>query len=142
MYLLDTDVTSTVFDERRASPRLRAKLLVTPPEQIAVSIVTVEEMLRGAFDRIRQEQSKHRSPVGAYARLQDLVGYFATFSILPYTEDAERLYRAFPAQIKRIGTNDCRIAATALAHECVLVTANLADFQPMEGLQTEDWTQG
>jgi tRNA(fMet)-specific endonuclease VapC len=42
--LLDTDHASL---HERGHPPLRARLVSIPPEEVAVSVVTVEEMLRG-----------------------------------------------------------------------------------------------
>ena len=38
-----------------------------------------------------------------------------------------------------IGPNDMLIAAQALAHECVLVTANVGEFSRITDLQVTDW---
>ena len=40
---------------------------------------------------------------------------------------------------KTIGPNDLWIAAHALAHDCVLVTHNVGEFERVPGLQVEDW---
>jgi tRNA(fMet)-specific endonuclease VapC len=40
----------------------------------------------------------------------------------------------------RIGTMDLRIAAIALAHDALLISRNLVDFQKVPGLRVEDWT--
>jgi predicted nucleic acid-binding protein len=39
----------------------------------------------------------------------------------------------------RIGAQDCRIAAQAMAHEMVVVTRNVRDFQAI-GASCEDWS--
>jgi tRNA(fMet)-specific endonuclease VapC len=98
--------------------------------------------MRGALNAIRVAQSRKGDIVEAYSHFVRLFAGIGEFSILPYTEDAEHIYKAFPPHIKRIGTNDCRIAATAQAHGCVLITVNVTDFRQIEGLQVEDWTEG
>lgn len=37
---------------------------------------------------------------------------------------------------------DGQIAATALTHGLVLVTRNVRDFAPFDGLTVEDWFEG
>jgi predicted nucleic acid-binding protein len=54
VYLLDTDSLSNLLDRRRHHPRLQARFLATPADQLWISIVSVEEILRGALDGIRQ----------------------------------------------------------------------------------------
>jgi tRNA(fMet)-specific endonuclease VapC len=52
MYLLDTNTVSNFLDQQRHSPQLTQKILSTPPEHIFISIITVEEILRGALAAI------------------------------------------------------------------------------------------
>jgi tRNA(fMet)-specific endonuclease VapC len=40
-----------------------------------------------------------------------------------------------------VGSNDLRIAATALVRRATVVTANVRDFSRVPGLDIEDWTQ-
>jgi hypothetical protein len=44
-----------------------------------------------------------------------------------------------PASVKRIGPQDCRIAAQALAHGLIVITRNLRDFNAI-GAPCEDWS--
>lgn len=39
----------------------------------------------------------------------------------------------------RIGTQDLKIACTALAHDALLLSANRRDFERIPGLQVADW---
>ena len=54
MYLLDTSVVSNFLDERRYYPQLTTKILSQPPEQIFISIITVEEILQGALASVQK----------------------------------------------------------------------------------------
>lgn len=141
MYLLDTDITSNLLDTRRTSANLRERVRNAPLDSLAVSIITFDEMLRGILDRIRYLQTRKRSVVAAYAELLLLYQQLRRFAILPYSEEAERIYVAFPPAIKRIGVNDCRIAAIALATGYALVTANTRHFQQIPDLAFENWTE-
>ena len=141
VYLLDTDTVSNYLDKRRQHPLLHDRILNTSPAQLCISIITVEEMLRGALDVVRQAQTNRRSVPPAYAFLQELFEALHTFSIQPYTEEADRLYQGLPPEVKRVGKNDCRIAATALAAGCVVITTNVGHFARILDLHIEDWTR-
>jgi tRNA(fMet)-specific endonuclease VapC len=140
VYLLDTDSVSNYLDERRQHPRLRERIVSADPTAVCISIVTVEEMLRGALDVIRQAQTNRRSTSASYALLQQLVAALHDFHIVPYTEEADQIYHAMPAAVRRIGANDCRIAATAIAGNYVVVTLNTRHFAAIPNVRYEDWT--
>ena len=82
MYLFDTDVTSNLLDPRRASKGLKNRIRSQPMDEICISIVTVEEMLRGALDEVRRAQSRHRDIVEGYALFQRLHFDLHRFAIL------------------------------------------------------------
>jgi tRNA(fMet)-specific endonuclease VapC len=141
LYLLDTDTVSNFLDRRRQNARLRERLLAEPVSELRVSIITVEEMLRGALDAVRDAQKKKRSVAAASAFLGTVFDDLHQFPLLPHTELAERLYQEMPPDVKRIGTNDCRIAAAATSLGCTLVTANTQHFQRIGVQHLEDWTR-
>lgn len=141
MYLLDTDTTSNLLDVRRTSTALRERVRTIPLDDLAICVVTLEEMLRGTLDVIRQSQMKKLYLVEAYEEFRVLYAQLYRFTILPFTSEAERVLNAFPASIKRVGVNDCRIAAIAIVHGCTVVTANTQHFNKIPGLTIEDWTQ-
>ncbi|MGV3720151.1 MAG: type II toxin-antitoxin system VapC family toxin, partial [Actinomycetota bacterium] len=61
------------------------------------------------------------------------------FQVIPYTEEAERIFQQIPPEVKRKGPRDCRIAATAMAHGAIVVTHNTRDFARIPGVRYEDW---
>ncbi|MBI3910910.1 MAG: type II toxin-antitoxin system VapC family toxin [Armatimonadetes bacterium] len=141
MYLLDTDVLSNLLDKKRQNPQLRARFEREPPGNIRISPITVEELLRGALNRIRKAQTEKRSEVAAYVLFIELFADLGRFKILPFTEAAERVYRALPASAKQVGTNDCRIAAIACVNNCIVVTLNADHYQRIDDqLSCEDWS--
>jgi tRNA(fMet)-specific endonuclease VapC len=141
LYLFDTDIASNLLDARRENAALRKRVRNTPLDSLAISIVTVEEMMRGTLDRIRRLQTRRHSVIPGYSDLLLLYNKLRRFPIVPYTEAAERIFDAFPSPVKRIGVNDCRIAAIAIATGCTLITANTSHFHKIPGLSIEDWTQ-
>ena len=140
MYLLDTSVVSNFLDERRYYPQLTTRILNQPPEQIFISIITVEEILQGTLASVQKAKRKP-SVTKAYQYFEDLFSALNRFQILPYTPEAEAIYQSLPAKVKRIGTQDCRIAAIACANEFTIITVNVNDFVSIDLANVEDWTR-
>ena len=139
MYLLDTSVLSNFLDERRFYPQLTTKILSQPPELIFISVITVEEILRGALASVNKAK-RQSSVVIAYQYFDTLFSALNQFQILPYNTKAESIYQSLDAKIKRIGTQDCRISAIAAAHNLTIVTVNVSDFSRIGLVDVEDWT--
>jgi tRNA(fMet)-specific endonuclease VapC len=139
VYLLDTSIVSNYLDRRRNFPQLLEKILSTPPELIFISIITVEEIIQGALASIQKMKQKS-SVIDAYRYFEELFAALHYFQILPYTNEAEQIYQSLSTKVKRIGTQDCRIAAIARTKEYILVTANVGDFEKIGIVQIEDWT--
>ena len=78
--LLDTDHVS--LHERGHLP-LRVRLASFPPEEVAVSVVTVEEMLRGRL-AILARRSEGEARVHAYTKLLETVHFFSTIPVVPF----------------------------------------------------------
>ncbi len=66
-----------------------------------------------------------------------------TLPILPYDEPAAAWHAEVRAQRERLGRPiafaDGQIAAIAHVHSLVVVTANVADFDGLEGVAVENW---
>jgi tRNA(fMet)-specific endonuclease VapC len=60
--------------------------------------------------------------------------------ILSYDVRAHAIFQSLQAQKIRIGTQDLKIAAIALANDAVLLTRNRRDFEKVPNLLIEDWT--
>ncbi|OKH49796.1 hypothetical protein NIES2101_20400 [Calothrix sp. HK-06] len=141
MYLLDTSIVSDYLDKRRRNfPLIDNRIQDKPPESIFISIITVEETIQGALNIIQKSKQKS-STVNAYQYFEEIFEALHRFQILPYIGEAERIFQSLSPKVKRVGTNDCRIAATACSKGYILVTANVADFQRIGIVSIEDWTQ-
>lgn len=136
LYLLDTDHVS--LQERGHLP-LRARLAAVPPGAVAVSPVTTEEMLRGRL-AILARRLEGEARVRAYAKLLETVRFFTSVPSVPYDEACEERFQSLQALRLRVGSQDLRIAATALAHNLTVVTRNRRDFGRVPGLSIEDWS--
>lgn len=135
-FLLDTDHVS--LQERGHSP-LRMRLAAVPPDAVAVSAVTVEEMLRGRL-AILARRLDGDARVRAYAKLVETVRFFASVPVVAHDEEAEARFQALQALRLRVGSQDLRIAACALTHGLTVVTRNRRDFERVPGLPIEDWS--
>lgn len=98
-------------------------------------------MLRGAQAEIDRAQTRRLDLVPRYEFLLRLYHDLHRFAIQSYSPEADRVYSAMAPAIKRHGSNDCRIAAIAIAHGCIVVTANTRHFEKIPGLTIEDWTR-
>src|SRR5258708_1290579 len=66
--------------------------------------------------------------VGSYARLLGTVQLLAEFVLVPFDQASEAAFQQLNSQKLRLGTQDLKIAAVALAHRLVLLTRNRSDF--------------
>src|SRR3989449_10308322 len=118
---------------------LRARLASFAPDEVAVSVVTVEEMLRGRL-AILARRSEGEVRVHAYTKLLETVHFFSTIPVVPFDMACEQQFQALRAMRLRVGSRDLRIAATALAQNVALITRNRRDFEQVPGLRLDDWS--
>jgi tRNA(fMet)-specific endonuclease VapC len=135
LYVLDTDHVSL---HQRHDLRIIAKIKNLSPSELATTIVTFEEQMRGRLAQVAKSGSN--SPV-AYDQLSATANYFCGLTILPFDALAQQQYQLLRSQKIRIGTLDLRIAAIVLRHDAILITRNRRDFEQVSGLELEDWSQ-
>ncbi len=138
MYLLDTDILSLAF---RGHRQISERILLTSPADICTSSISAEEMLQGLLAEINRSRTSLTIGMGVpSAALVKALEDLARIRVVAYSDEAERLYRSFPASVKRIGGMDCRIAAHALTGGLTVVTRNTQDFERIPGVKIEDWS--
>ncbi len=137
LYVLDTDHVSLV---QRGHPGVVARVLATPPEQLAVTVISFEEQLGGWYTQIRRARDADRL-ARAYQGLFEILEDAKRVRILPFSRPAIDRYLDLRRQYRRTGKMDLAIAATVLEHDGVLVTRNRADFEQISGLHLEDWSR-
>ncbi len=119
---------------RGHSPRMAARLFEISPEQVALPSMVYAELLLGVA--LSADPPRNRRLV------ERLV---APLRILDFDAAAAVAYANIRAELQAggacIGPNDLVIAATALAHQALLVTANLREFRRVPGLRVENWGQ-
>lgn len=68
-----------------------------------------------------------------------LLDILAEWEIARWSQPAAEEFNRLKKQRVRIGTQDLKIAAIALASDALLLSANLRDFEQVPGLRAEDW---
>lgn len=130
LHMLDTDTCAFVM--RGPSENLRAKLLATPIDDQAISVVTLAELLFGI--RLSSQAKRNRAALDAFVR---------HLTIMEWTEEAAEHYADIRAHLHKagqmIGANDLMIAAHARCVGAVVVTNNEREYRRVPGLKVENW---
>lgn len=128
-YLLDTNTLTDLI--RQPAGRVATVIGLLPEGEVVTSAMVAAELRFGAEKRGSPTLARQIETV-----LADLV-------ILPFAPPADAIYARIRASLERQGTpiggNDLLIAATALAHDAILVTHNTREFARVDDLRLEDW---
>jgi tRNA(fMet)-specific endonuclease VapC len=131
-YLLDTYVIS---DFIKGEPGTQIRVKQTLPTDIAISSITVMELRYGLV--LNPQRAQKIEPA--------IVSFLASVTILPFNtaeaEQAAQIRAILKTQGQLVGAYDVLIAATALQHNLLMVTANQREFDRVSQLQTENWRQ-
>ena len=139
MLILDTDHLSEIERGSAAGMALMQRLN-QPNIDVAATIVSAEEQLRGWLAQINAHKSVH-DQINAYGRLQSRLAFYAQWTLLPWTAPAADRFVALRKNGCRIGTMDLKIASIALEHGAMVLSQNLGDFGRVSGLRSESWLQ-
>lgn len=130
-YLLDTHIVVDVLKRR---PVEVLSTFNANASRMAMSSITLAELLHGAEKSSRVSEN--------LAAIED---FCSRLEVLPYGPKAAQHYGAIRAALEKlgqpIGVNDMHIAAHARSEGLVLVTNNLAEFERVPALETENWIQ-
>jgi tRNA(fMet)-specific endonuclease VapC len=139
MILLDTDHVTVLryANDPRCTP-LEVRLVASSEPPIGVTIVTLEEQMRGWLAEIHRRQDLLKQ-VSVYDQLASMMNFFRRWEMVRFDEAAAEKAQELRRQRIRIGTQDLKIAAIALVHNALLLSANLKDFRKVPGLRIDDW---
>jgi len=134
-YLLDTNHWSYLQEKR---PAVVARVRELPDEdELLMSVVSQAELLAGV-QLVRSD--KRRAELAALYRH----AIAAATEVIPITSPVAEEFASILAELRDKGrpieTNDIWIAATARSQGLIVATSD-PDFQHVDGLQLEDWTQ-
>lgn len=126
--------TNTCIDLLRGrSKELAGRVLELAPAQVCVPSLVYAELLLGAESSADAPRNR---------RFVDQL--VAPLRMLDFGAAAATVYASIRAHLQAsgrlIGPNDLVIAATAMAHQALLVSANVREFRRIPGLRVEDWT--
>ena len=129
-YLVDTNICiyymKGLFD-------LKAKFEDADPENCFISEITLAELKFGVENSAKREKN--------HKVLDD---FLSGVKILPIYHSIN-LYASEKARLRKAGTPiddfDLLIGATAVAHNLVMVTNNIKEFERIRGIDIEDWTK-
>lgn len=129
MFLLDTNIVSDLVRNPRG--QVASRIREHGEVGVCTSIIVAAELRYGAL--------KRNSP-----RLSvQLAAVLSALAIFPLEPPSDVIYGTIRAHLNQkgspIGGNDMLIAAHALAIGATLVTANLAEFSRVEGLDVVNW---
>jgi tRNA(fMet)-specific endonuclease VapC len=133
-YLLDTDHL-TLYEHGHAL--VVARVWLQPAGTVGISVVTVEEALRGRLAALARAASGP-ARIHNYALLWETTQLLVRFPNVPYDQAAEDEFQRLRSV--RIGTRDRKIVSIALANQLIVVTRNRGHFGLVPGLTIEDWS--
>jgi len=133
-FLLDTNVFATLA---RPIPNRRIVRAFEKHEAVLVTAALVIHEMWFGIQRL--PPSKKRVHLERF--MIDVVG---GIRVLPYGERAARWHANERVRLTAAGRPppflDGQIAAIAAVHDATVVTANVAHFEPFEGIRVEDWS--
>lgn len=139
MHLLDSDIATLLFYGRNTKVVERYNAF-DRPDQLALSLITRAELLRGRLDSVL----KAASPIEwltAQERLRTAESWLTGFTVIGITDQAAENFSRLVTnrKLKKFGRADLMTACIALAHDATLVTRNRKDFQSIPDLRIENW---
>jgi tRNA(fMet)-specific endonuclease VapC len=130
--MLDTNICSYIIRNRPLNIRDKLKE-IEQEHTVALSSIVVSELFYGAT---KKDSSK----------LLKIVSTFVdNFVIYDYSKLSASSYATVRTKLEKrgqiIGANDLLIASHALSLDAILVTNNIREFERVEDLYIEDWSQ-
>lgn len=128
-YLLDANIVSALVKDPHGP--IAGRIREIGEDAVCTSIIVAAELRFGAAKK------------GSARLSAQLEAILSVLDVLPFESPADERYGATRWQLERegrsIGGNDLLIAAQALSLDCTVVTANVREFERVEGLQVENW---
>jgi len=125
MYLFDTSYIIDLINEDDGAVNIAKKIDSTPTYK-AISVITIQEYLRGIYYLFSKDKILLDSKL---KEAEKELSYFEVIQVDYSTAkmaaeiDAKLLYKGTP-----VGTSDVLIAASAIKYNLTLITRNIRDF--------------
>ena len=131
-YMLDTNICIYVIKHRPET--VVRNFLSHDPSEICISVITYAELMHGVEKSMAAERNR-----------KALSLFLSPITVLDFHALAAEEYGKIRAELERkgrpIGPMDMLIAGHAKSEGLVLVTNNTGEFERVEGLMVEDWTE-
>lgn len=129
MYALDTNTLIYFF---KAQGKVSQNLFAQSPSVILIPSVVLYEISTGIAKS--QDSIRRRRQLAALLKLIKIIDFNQKAAL-----EAGKTRALLESQGQMIGPTDILIAATALAHNAILITRNLAEFSRIPDLRVADW---
>ena len=136
LFILDTDTLSL---QHRGHSFVCENVGLHDAEDLAISVITVEEQLSGWYTMLRKAKSVSNL-ARAYARLAECVESVSDLRVLTFDEACIQRFNMLHRLRTGVRGPDLKIAATVLQFDGTLVTRNTRDFAKIPGLRFVDWS--
>ena len=136
LFVLDTDILTL---QQHGHAEVCHNVAQHDAEDLAVSVISVEEQLSGWYTVIRKAKSNHML-AQAYEHLTLCVESLSDLRVLTFDEASIERFANLRGSRIPIRNPDLKIAATVLQFDGVLVTRNARDFAQVPGLRFVDWS--
>ena len=138
LLILDTDHVSLFL---KGNTFVCDRIFQTEPENLAISIITAEEICQGWFSEINKysQASQSSKLLLAYSEFEKALDFFQTIQRVSFDTNAHHQFEILRHQYRRLGTRDLRIAAIALSINATVITRNAKDFGQISNLSIADW---
>ncbi|PIU68039.1 MAG: twitching motility protein PilT [Armatimonadetes bacterium CG07_land_8_20_14_0_80_40_9] len=128
MILLDTNVVIAYLNgNKRISERIQTEI-----DRIGLSTLVAAELDYGA-----------KASQNAKKNLEKLYKFLDIVQVIPFDLECAKSFGTIKSKLRSIGKPtgevDALIAATAMVHKAVLVTANKKHYENIGGLKVEVW---
>ena len=134
MYLLDTNILSEII-RKRPNQYVISQLRSNASNELFTSCICIMELSFGS--RFREDF------IEFWGKLEKRI--ISKVNVLPISEKEAIMAGDILAEMKKtgkiIGIEDVLIAASALANQCRMVTANVRHFSRIKGLIVENWRE-
>lgn len=132
-YMLDTNICIYILNKKPISYIKKLENL-EKKYSIAISSIVLAELQFGVSNSKYKEQNQ--------INVNNLI---SKLEIIDFTEQCALYYGEIRANLKRkgiiIGNNDLLIASHAICEKATLVTNNTSEFQRVDNLKLEDWSE-
>jgi tRNA(fMet)-specific endonuclease VapC len=130
MYFLDTNICVYYLKGKYLS--IEEYFRKIPYNEIKIPIIVKAELLFGIEKSEQKEKNRNVFD-----------NFMKTFEVINLNDDALNYYAEIRAELEKsgniIGSNDLFIASIVLAHNGILITHNVTEFDRIQKLKIEDW---